>query len=172
PLAARKISSTNIVPAYPPISISGGSFAHLIVALRLFELRDGFRRQVRAIDRPGDLIDLAGKGEGRLVVGANLSRAPQPRYCPRANNLRAGKARTANVRFGSKADICSAKRHVRFGPKADISNRSAPAGLLAFTLDLTSRTSPKQSAMVSGTIEDFAYPYVKQLTEGQFEAVV
>ena len=28
--------------------------------------------------------------------------------------------RTADVRFGSKADICSAKRHVRFTPKSDI----------------------------------------------------
>jgi hypothetical protein len=28
--------------------------------------------------------------------------------------------RTFNVRFGSKADICSAKRHVRFTPKADM----------------------------------------------------
>ena len=26
----------------------------------------------------------------------------------------------SNVRFGSKADICSAKRHVRFTPKADM----------------------------------------------------
>ena len=26
-----------------------------------------------------------------------------------------------NVRFGSKADMCIAKRHVRFVPKADIS---------------------------------------------------
>jgi hypothetical protein len=28
-----------------------------------------------------------------------------------------------HVRFGSKADICSAARNVRFGPKADISER-------------------------------------------------
>jgi hypothetical protein len=28
--------------------------------------------------------------------------------------------RTPNVRFGSKADICSAKRHVRFTPESDI----------------------------------------------------
>jgi len=28
--------------------------------------------------------------------------------------------RAPNVRFGSKADICSAKRHVRFTPKADM----------------------------------------------------
>src|SRR5262249_32294060 len=27
---------------------------------------------------------------------------------------------TAHVRFGSKADICSAKRHVRFTPESDI----------------------------------------------------
>ena len=26
----------------------------------------------------------------------------------------------ADVRFGSKADMCSAKRHVRFVPRADI----------------------------------------------------
>jgi hypothetical protein len=28
-------------------------------------------------------------------------------------------ARRGNVRFGSKADICSAKRHVRFAPNSD-----------------------------------------------------
>src|SRR5262249_3142115 len=27
---------------------------------------------------------------------------------------------SSNVRFGSKADMCSAKRHVRFTPKSDI----------------------------------------------------
>jgi len=31
----------------------------------------------------------------------------------------------AHVRFGSKADICSAKRHVRFTPKADICSARA-----------------------------------------------
>jgi hypothetical protein len=31
-----------------------------------------------------------------------------------------GLAGGANVRFGSKADMCSAQAHVRFGPKADI----------------------------------------------------
>ncbi|MGC2338738.1 MAG: hypothetical protein WA625_23700, partial [Pseudolabrys sp.] len=29
---------------------------------------------------------------------------------------------TQNVRFGSKAEMCSAKRHVRFAPKADMSS--------------------------------------------------
>ena len=31
-------------------------------------------------------------------------------------------AASPNVRFGSKADMCSAKAHVRFVPKADITN--------------------------------------------------
>ena len=32
-----------------------------------------------------------------------------------------------NVRFGSKADICGAKRHVRFTPKSDIKCDREPA---------------------------------------------
>ena len=33
-----------------------------------------------------------------------------------------------NVRFGSLADICSAKGHVRFGPKADMNQNGDPPG--------------------------------------------
>ena len=38
-----------------------------------------------------------------------------------------------NVRFGSKADMCSAKGHVRFVPKADILN----ASLMRYPCDAT-----------------------------------
>jgi hypothetical protein len=37
---------------------------------------------------------------------------------------------TNNVRFATKADMCSAKRHVRFGPIADIGRTSA-RGIIA-----------------------------------------
>src|SRR5262245_755005 len=45
----------------------------------------------------------------------------------------AKKASTADVRFGSKADICSAKRHVPLPPKADMcgATRDAALGQLA-----------------------------------------
>src|SRR5215510_2245709 len=38
-------------------------------------------------------------------------------YCH--GELAASKPRSANVRFGSKADMCGAKRHVRFTPNSD-----------------------------------------------------
>jgi hypothetical protein len=37
----------------------------------------------------------------------------------------------ANVRFGSKADICSAKRHVRFTPNSGHLQRTSPCPLCA-----------------------------------------
>src|SRR5262245_54974395 len=37
------------------------------------------------------------------------------------NNTRNG---ATHVRFGSEAEICSAKRDVRFGPKADIGSKT------------------------------------------------
>ena len=36
-----------------------------------------------------------------------------------------------NVRFGSKADICSAKRHVRFAPESRHVQRTSPCPLCA-----------------------------------------
>ena len=37
----------------------------------------------------------------------------------------------ADVRFGSKADICSAKRHVRFTPNSGHLQRTSPCPLCA-----------------------------------------
>jgi hypothetical protein len=39
----------------------------------------------------------------------------------------------SNVRFGSKADICSAKGHVHFAPNSDRKNRHAANGHVRFT---------------------------------------
>ena len=39
---------------------------------------------------------------------------------PAASTLEGFEVRLADVRFGSKADMCSAKRYVRFTPKADM----------------------------------------------------
>jgi hypothetical protein len=37
-----------------------------------------------------------------------------------SNNLESVSGSGGDVRFGSKADICNAKRHVRFTPEADM----------------------------------------------------
>src|SRR5262249_3216521 len=50
-----------------------------------------------------------------LSVGGPVARGPYPRADLSALKL-------LNVRFGSKADMCSALTHVRFGPKADIAS--------------------------------------------------
>ena len=43
----------------------------------------------------------------------------------------AKRATGSGVRFGSKADICSAKRHVRFTPKSGHLQRTSPCPLCA-----------------------------------------
>jgi hypothetical protein len=42
-----------------------------------------------------------------------------------------------DVRFGSKADICSAKRHVRFTPNSDHKSRHRRTGSMSITLTLS-----------------------------------
>jgi hypothetical protein len=40
----------------------------------------------------------------------------------------------AHVRFGSKADMCAAKRHVRFAPNSDRKSRHLPKVMSALPL--------------------------------------
>jgi hypothetical protein len=62
-----------------------------------------------------------------LVREANRARTKcNPRQCSKSANIRPVllcSHAQENVRFGSKADICSAQAHVRFGPKAEIACR-------------------------------------------------
>src|SRR5262245_12933334 len=60
--------------------------------------------------------------------------------------------RTFNVRFGSKADICIAKRHVRVTPKSDRESRFPQKGMSALPLKADIRSA--QAHVRFGPIAD------------------
>src|SRR5262249_50470186 len=55
--------------------------------------------------------------EGRYPARGCEEVTPKLQLCP---SCRARLPAKHDVRFGSKADMCSAKRHVRFAPESDI----------------------------------------------------
>jgi hypothetical protein len=60
---------------------------------------------------------LRGQAAARGQIIHGTLPASSNRYC--ASSVWSNEGDVGNVRFGSKADICAAKRHVRFTPDSD-----------------------------------------------------
>jgi hypothetical protein len=116
-IARHNILSTQANKTVRP-RIAGGTLALVIRALTIYG-------SVAAIDRP--LVFQFRNPSSRFNRRPTTMRSSSGTHAPVYLDCK----RAPNVRFGSKADICSAKRHVRFTPSSGHWQRTSPCPFCA-----------------------------------------